>query len=110
FALGVNAADPDVIGLLAAVKARRSWVLGAWWRWNQWMSLRADGSQVGLLLGSYVIARLLIIVAGALDAEALEQAITLAWFGFCAYTWIGPALLRRMIAKELETVRLRDDY
>jgi tetratricopeptide (TPR) repeat protein len=109
-ALTSDAADPDVLGLLAASKARRSRLLGMWWRWNTWMSLRGTGGQIGLLIGTFVLARLAIIIAGALGAEGLERVLTYAWLGFCAYTWMGPTLLRRMIARELETVRLRDDY
>jgi len=110
FALSADAADPDVIGLLVAIKARRSLLLGLWWRWNTWMTLRRRGRQIGLLIGSFVVVRLAIIIAGAVGAEGIEGALSLGWLGFCAYTWVSPTLLRRMIARELETVRLRDDY
>jgi tetratricopeptide (TPR) repeat protein len=110
FALRADAVDPDTLALVAAIKARKSKLLGVWWRWNVWISQRGSGRQVGILIGTYVIAQLAIILAGALGDERLESALGYLWLGVCAYTWIAPAWFRRAIARELEQVQLRDDY
>jgi tetratricopeptide (TPR) repeat protein len=109
-ALHASADDVDAIGLLCAVKARRSRLLGAWWRWNSWVARRGAGGQIGLQIGGFLIARLAMILAGALGHDELAGVMQLAWLGFCAYTWVAPLWMRRMIARELETVKLRDDY
>lgn len=110
FALGQDATDRDAFELWCSIKARRSWTLGLWWRFNAWVSLRSETQQIALMIGTFVVARLAIILAGALDLEALERALDLAWMGFCAYTWVGPAVFRRMIANELGTVRLDPNF
>jgi tetratricopeptide (TPR) repeat protein len=109
-ALHASADDVDAIGLLCAIKARRSRLLGLWWRWSSWVARRGAGGQIGLQIGSFLLARLAMILAGAVGLDELAGVIQVAWLGFCAYTWIAPVMLRKMIARELETVKLRDDY
>jgi len=109
-ALRADPTHPDVLALLASCKARKSRLLGAWWRWHSWAAARSEGRRVAILLGSFVIARLAMILAGALGDERLEDVVYYAWMAMCAYTWIAPVMLRRMIARELQTVKLRDDY
>jgi Tfp pilus assembly protein PilF len=110
FVLKQSAEDLGGMRLWTAIQARRSWVLGAWWRWNAWMSLGDDRRQVALLIGGFVIARLAIIVADALGLDATARFLSLAWLGLCAYTWFAPELFRRMLARSLGTVRLDPDF
>jgi len=100
----------DVIELLASVKARRSPLLGPWWRFNSWVARGSGGRTTALLITTFILVRVAIIVADHFDADTVAQGLQLAWLGFCAYTWVGPALWRRMVLQELQTVRLRDDY
>jgi Tfp pilus assembly protein PilF len=100
----------EVIQLLASVKARRSPLLGPWWRFNSWIAQGSGTRTTALLIATFILVRVAIIVADHFDADRLAAGLHLAWLGFCAYTWVGPALWRRMVQQELQTVRLRDDY
>ena len=110
FVLGQDATDEDGLALWTAIQARRSRLLGAWWRWNTWMARGNERRQVALLIGAFVLARLAIIITDELGYDGASRALTLAWLGFCAYTWLAPELFRRMLARQLGTVRLDPDF
>ena len=110
YALAKSAADQDALMLWTALKARKHPLLGLWWRFNSFASLRSERGQLAILIGSFVLVRLLVILVGALGHDGWEQALTYVWLAFCAYTWIAPSVFRRMLARELETVALRPDY
>lgn len=110
FVLNQNAIDDNGLALWAAIQARRNWLLGAWWRWNTWVSLGDDRRRVALLIGGFVLAQLAIIVSDELDLDTLARVLQLTWLGLCAYTWFAPELFRRMITRSLGTVQLDPDY
>lgn len=110
FALNQDATDRDALALWAAIKAHRSWTLGLWWRLNAWVSLRSETGQVALLIGSFVIVQVAIILAAALDLPLVEQVLRWGWLGFCGYTWVAPALFKRMLERDLGTVVLDPDF
>jgi Flp pilus assembly protein TadD len=110
FVLNQSATDQGGLELWTAIQARRSWALGAWWRWNAWMSVGEDRRRIALLIGGFVVARLAIIIADALGLDATARVLSLAWLGLCAYTWFAPELFRRMLERSLGTVRLDPDF
>lgn len=110
FALSQDATDRDALGLWAAIKAHRSPTLGLWWRLNAWISLRSEGSQIAVLIGSFLIVQVAIILATAADLELVEQILYWGWLGFCAYTWIAPGLFKRMLERDLGSVVLDPDF
>jgi tetratricopeptide (TPR) repeat protein len=110
FALGQNATDLGSLALWASIQARRSWLLGAWWRWNAWLALGDDRRRIALLLVGFVVARVAIIITDELDHDAVSRGLELVWMGVCAYTWFAPRLFRRMLARELGTVRLDPEF
>jgi tetratricopeptide (TPR) repeat protein len=110
FALREDPTDRGAIRLWTALKARRSWTLGLWWRFNAWVATRSERGMLLRLLGSFVIARLLIIAAIGADMELLATWLQWAWLGFCVYTWTAPVAFRRMLERDLEDVALRPDY
>jgi tetratricopeptide (TPR) repeat protein len=110
YVLHHDASDHDALQLLAAIKARRNPVLGLWWRWHVFVGLRTERSQIGILLGSYLLVRLLLILLGETGHEDAELLVGQIWLAFCAYTWFAPAMFRWLLKRELETVTLRDDY
>lgn len=110
FVLGLDATDRDALVLWAAIQARRSWLLGAWWRWNMWLAQRDDRRQIAMLIAAFVVARIAIIVTDELGFAGVSRVLEFAWLGLCAYSWFAPALFRRMIARSLETVRLDPDF
>jgi tetratricopeptide (TPR) repeat protein len=110
FVLAHDAASQSALELLTAIKARKNPLLGAWWRWNVFIGLRTDTSQLGILLGSFIVVRLVVILLGELGHEGAESLVTQIWLAFCAYTWFAPAIFRWLLERELKTVKLRDDY
>jgi len=110
FVLNQNAMDEDGLALWTAIQARKSWLLGIWWRWNAWISRGDERRRVALLIAMFVLARIAIIITDELGYEGASRALTLGWLGFCAYTWFAPELFRRMLARELGTVHLDPDF
>jgi len=110
FALTQDAVDRDALALWSAIKARKSWSLGMWWRMNAFVSMRTEAGQLALLVGSFVAISLLEILAGAFDLDALERVLSWAWLGFCAYTWVAPSIFRRMLEADLKSVVLDREF
>jgi len=109
WALRSDATSRTALVLLAAVKARQSWWLGLWWRFNTF----ATGSQariMTILLGLWVAARVAEQIASLLQASGAATGISTIWLAFCAYTWVAPGMFRRMVERELEPVHLSDRY
>jgi hypothetical protein len=74
------------------------------------MSTLGDGRSVLVLVGLYVAQRLATLAlrdAGAADAAIF---VSYAWIVFAVYTWVGPGIFARALAKELRAVRLRPGF
>lgn len=110
FVLGQDATDQEAIRLWAAIKASRSLVLGLWWRFSAWVSLRSETGQLAMMLGAFVLVRIAIILASHFDLDRIEAALTWGWLGFCAYTWFAPELFRWMLQRDLGTVVLDPEF
>jgi tetratricopeptide (TPR) repeat protein len=110
FVLHDHATSPAALELWAAVQARRSRLLGVWWRWNLWITLGDERRRVALLIGSFVAARVAIIVAEELGYPGLSRGLRIAWLALCAYTWLAPLAFRRLLARSLGTVRLDPSF
>jgi tetratricopeptide (TPR) repeat protein len=106
--------DPSDAGgglaLWTAVQARRSFVLGTWWRFNVWLTRGELGRRIGRLMAFYLLARVAIIVTDELGFERLSLAIGLAWLALCAYTWIAPRVFQGMLKRSLTPVTLDPDF
>ncbi|HEX5064043.1 MAG TPA: tetratricopeptide repeat protein [Kofleriaceae bacterium] len=110
FALNQDAGERDALQLWVAIKARRNVVLGLWWRLNMFVGLRSERTQIGLLIGSFVVVRIAIILLDAYGFEDAEIMLRKVWLGFCGYTWFAPEIFNWMLKRELSNVVLRDDY
>ena len=110
FVLQQDANDPEGHELWAAIQARRSWLLGAWWRLNTWLSHGEDRRRLALLMGGFVVSQAAVIVTDELGLDRLSSILDWAWLGLCAYTWFAPVLFRRMLANALDSVRLDPDF
>lgn len=105
-----DATNAGAIQLLCAAKARQSLLLGLWWRWNAFMSSLGDGRTVLVLVGLYVAQRLGVTALRDLGMAEAAGGVSTAWIAFAMYTWIGPGVFARSLAKELRAVRLRTDF
>ena len=110
FVLQNAADDHDGLALWTAIQARRSRVLGAWWRWNAWVTLGSARRRLAIQLCLFVAVRIAVIVTDALELDAVSRGLQLVWLGVCAYTWFAPALFRRMVARTLRTVELDPEF
>jgi len=109
-ALSEDATDAEALQLLCEVKARTSWFLGLWWRWNSWLNVLGDSRQIVVLLGLFLLYRVARQLAHDLDRPGLASVLNLVWLGFVVYTWVGPGMFQRMLRRELRGVRLDDRY
>jgi hypothetical protein len=112
-AVAVLQVDPTSTGalhLIAAVKARQSWFLGPWWRAMIWLQAQGSGRSIGVLLVAYVAFRVSLQAASDLGVPELQSAISLVWLAMVAWTWVGPMVFSRMVARELDPVSLRRDF
>lgn len=105
-----NALNHGAILLLCAVKARQSVLLGFWWRFNSLLSGGSITRRVVLLIGMYLVYRVSVLATGDLGYSSAMLPLNLAWLGFCVYTWVGPAMFSRQLAKELAPARLGSSY
>lgn len=110
FILGRNPTSDAALSLLVAIMARKSVWLGAWWRLNTWLGQLADHRRMLVLLGSFVVYRVLTIGTTATGHDGAARALQWVWLGICVYTWVAPLAFRRLLTKELRQVRLRPDY
>lgn len=105
-----NANHEGGVHLLTAVKARESLLLGVWWRFNSFFTGGSIMRRVVMLLGFYLAYRVALLVLGDLGYERAQLPLTLAWLAFCVYTWVGPGLFQKQLARELEPAQLGSKY
>lgn len=105
-ALRGDATHRGALQLLAGVKARRNPFLGLWWRYNVWMETIGTTRSILVLLVAYALYRIGLNLARQQGLAAWTGVIEVAWLAIVAYTWIGPALFHRSLARELAAVRL----
>jgi predicted Zn-dependent protease len=100
----------ESIRLLVATKARSSIFLGLWWRFNARLSTMTGQRQALTLIGMYVGYRLVVIVADQRGYHALALVVACAWIAFVLYTYAAVPVFKRMLARELGSVRLRRGF
>ncbi len=105
-----NANDRAALHLLTAVKARSSLFLGAWWRFNSWMSERSASRAIVVLLLMFVVYRVVVITLTAQGYPQVAQVIDWLWLGFAVYTFAAPQIFRRSLEKELAQVKLSREF
>jgi tetratricopeptide (TPR) repeat protein len=111
WALQLDPDDEGARGLLVAIKARSSWLLGLWWRFQTWVAAGSHTRAILLLVGLYVAYRSAVIVLEGQGADnRIVNGIRLVWLGFCLYTWVAPALFARALRKEMQEVSLREGF
>ncbi|MDP3844837.1 MAG: tetratricopeptide repeat protein [Pseudomonas sp.] len=110
WALGEDANDIAALYLISAVKARSNPLMGLWWRYNSWMSELGPTHSIIVLLVMFVVYRVAVIAAGQHGHIMLSQVIQWGWLAFVIYSFAGPQIFKRSLAKELEQVKLSRDF
>jgi hypothetical protein len=71
-----------------AIKARESFLLGAWFRMNA--ALADFGPKAMLILvAAYVVVRFLALALEDLGLPRLSGLVSYTWLGLCVYSWVG---------------------
>lgn len=109
-ALSNGPGNVDAIRLIAAAKARQSYVLGLWWRYNAWITALGETRSVLVLLAAFIVYQVATTTTEVMGSVQGAQAIRIAWLCVVAYTAIGPLLFFRALKKEVSSVRLRPDF
>lgn len=110
WALQVDPMNEEALALLGAIKARQSILLGAWWRFQSFVSAGSRVRAVALLIGIFLLYRIGLIALDENGMDHLLAPLTFAWMGFCLYTWVAPGLFWKSVRRELEQVRLRPNF
>lgn len=110
WAIKHDATDRGALGLICAIKAKTNWFLGAWWRFNSFVSGLGEKRAILFLVGMFVVYRLVRVWAVQTNHRDLIEPIDIGWIGLCVYTWIGPSLFRRALNKELGGVKLDEKF
>lgn len=110
WALQIDPTDEGPLTLLGAIKARQSIFLGAWWRFQSFMTAGSSRRMLLLLVGIFLVYRIVLIALGNNGMDHLVTPLAIVWLGFCAYTWFAPTLFWKSVKREMESVTLRSDY
>jgi len=102
--------DPSALVLLAGIKARKSPLLGLWWRLMTWISIGGMLRSMAILLGMYVVYRVSEITLDIHGYTDARSSLLWVWLGFVVYTWIAPGLFMKALKKELDGVKLNRDF
>lgn len=110
WALQSDANDRGALHLLTGVKAKENPFLGVWWRYSVWIETLGDTATIAVLVGAFFLTSLATLVCTDLDLPGVASAIRNVWLAVVVYSWVGPAWFQRALARELDAVRLRDDF
>jgi tetratricopeptide (TPR) repeat protein len=110
-ALARTPTDLDALHLLAAAKMRRNPVGGLWWRWNRLLVKLGEARAIFLIVGIWVVYRWLVLASRdfGLPGET-ENILTILYLGFVLYTLSASVIVGRMVAREVERVRLNPSF
>ncbi|MBI2307632.1 MAG: tetratricopeptide repeat protein [Rhodocyclales bacterium] len=110
WALRQDPSDPGALGLLCSIKARQSWSLGLWWRWQALVGSGGPLRATLLLVGVFLAYQVVSLVLHDANQGQASRLLDVAWLGFVIYTWIAPRKFTQMLARELQQVQLRPGY
>jgi tetratricopeptide (TPR) repeat protein len=110
WALSSDANDAGALRLLVEIKACGSFWLGLWWRYATFMSRVGESRQILLLTFAFGAYRAFDLACENLGWKLTSDVVEVLWIAFAVYSWVGPALFRRMLQKEMKQVTLRPDF
>ncbi len=84
--------------------------LGLWWRLQTWLSTQGERGIIVVLMGAYIIQRVVTIEFNAAGMPGAGEVVSYLWLAIVLYSWVAPAMFQSMLDKEFETVRLNRDF
>lgn len=110
WALQQDPSSVRALHLMAHIKARTNPFLGLWWRFNTMMTRLGETRLILAMILMFVVYRVGSQVLKDMDLGTAAMWLSFAWLAFVIYTWVGPALFQRTLAKELAGFKLRGDF
>ncbi|WP_163832066.1 tetratricopeptide repeat protein [Spartinivicinus ruber] len=110
WALSHNAMAVKPLFLMSAIKAKQSPWLGLWWRFNSFMAKIGEAKQILILISLYFLYRLGNQLFSDLEMGNAAIISTFVWLAFCIYSWVGPVIFQRSLAKELQSFSFNKEF
>jgi tetratricopeptide (TPR) repeat protein len=110
WALQLDPTDAGALELMCAIKARESFWLGLWWRFQTFLTSGSGTRTILLLLGMFLVYRVAEILLQDAGRQDIADTLRIAWLAFAAYTRVAPEWFRRTLRKEMDEVRLKPDF
>jgi Tfp pilus assembly protein PilF len=102
WALTQEAENRQALDLLVNIKMKTKPFMGLWWRYAAWIGRFSNWKsrviRVGMLIGLWLVLAF---------SGPLAPIFAFAWLWFVIASWIGPPMMRRMLAKELKSVQVK---
>jgi tetratricopeptide (TPR) repeat protein len=103
--------DLEALHLLASAKMRKNPVGGLWWRWNRLLVKLGETRAIFLVVGLWVLYRWSILASDDLGLPAeVATILSVVYLAFVLYTLSAGTIVSRMVAKEVERVRLKPGF
>lgn len=102
WALSQNPENVHALYVLGGIKMKTSPLMGLWFRYATWIGRFTTWQRWTIIIGMIFAVRILGSIAGP-----FSSIIALLWLVFCATTWIGPGMLKRMVERELKAVQIK---
>ena len=110
-ALSNEATDLAALNLLAAVKAKRNPLGGLWWRWNRLLVKLGEARAIYFVVSIWVLYSVADLAARDLGApSAFGTILVSVYLAFVIYTLSAHAIVRSLVSRELEQVRIKPDF
>jgi tetratricopeptide (TPR) repeat protein len=110
WALQLDPNDESALQLLVSIKARQSFLLGLWWRFQTFISSGSRTRAIVLLIGMFLLYRASTIVLEENKLSEWTSFVSAIWIAFCIYTWVAPSIFRRKLMNELKQVELKTSF
>jgi tetratricopeptide (TPR) repeat protein len=110
-ALARSPTDLEALHLLASAKMKKNPIGGLWWRWNRFLVKLGQARAIFFVVGVWVAYRWAVLASRDLALpEVTGSLLSLAYLMFVLYTLSADTIVRRVVAKEVQRVRIRPSF